>query len=150
LEDESKTQAHGGLTEETLERARNREAEKLEQVGTLETECRARAGEDAEDVVIERTGRGVSTTKSQERNGPSKTVRPAGDGAPGGAGTRGGERALAGLTALLVQRYFVRKKASKSRFERVAAGQPVSTHGPNDRGAGLLEKRGTLRGERTP
>jgi hypothetical protein len=77
LEDESKAQAHGGLTEETLERARNREAEKLEQVGTLETECRARAGEDAEGVVVGRTGRGVSIAKRQERNGPSKTARPA-------------------------------------------------------------------------
>jgi hypothetical protein len=48
LEERIQAQAHGGLTGDELERAarkrRGRKAKKLEQVGALETECRARDG----------------------------------------------------------------------------------------------------------
>jgi len=126
------------------------EGEKLEQVGALETECRARAGEDAEDGVVERTGRRTLDSEHQERNGPRKTGRPAGDGAPGGARNRGGERALAELTALLVQRCFVWMKASKPRSSCVAAGQPVSARGSKSMGARRVDEKALLHGERSP
>ena len=54
------------------------------------------------------------------------------------------------LHRFVVQRYFVRSKASKSRSGRVAAGQPVSAHGSNGTGADTLDERVLLREARTP
>lgn len=54
------------------------------------------------------------------------------------------------LHRFVVQRYFVRIEASKSRSGRVAAGQPVSAYGSNGTGADTFDERVSLHGARTP